>query len=90
VRISPLTRPDLCVENRSGDMKLKPCDDNDSKQRLSGFKDNGDRFELYVNGDSSRLISNDHDPKKGEKLELVRKSTAQKDHTNYWQVYRPS
>lgn len=90
MRISPLTRPDLCIENSDGDMKLKSCDNNDSTQLLTGFRDDGGRFELYVNDDSSRLISQDHDPKSHEKLQLIRARTARGDHTNYWQVYRPS
>lgn len=89
VRISPKSRSDLCVENRGGVMKLKSCDDNDSKQRLSGFKSSS-KFELYVNGDDSKLISQGHDPKRHEKLELVKKSTARGDHTNFWEVYNPS
>lgn len=71
-------------------MKLKSCDNGDSKQLLTGFRNNGGKFELYVNNDSSLLISQDHDPKSHEKLKLVRKGTARGDHTNDWQVYRPS
>lgn len=78
------------MENRSGDMKLEACDYNDDKQRLSGFKDSG-RFELSVdNVGSSRLISQGHDPKSHERLELVKASTARGDHTNFWEVYKAS
>ena len=78
------------MENRDGVMKLKWCDSSDSKQKLSGFQSNGNRFELFVNGDNSKLISQGHDPKSHEKLELVKKNTARGDHTNFWQVINRS
>lgn len=78
------------MENGDGVMKLKSCDESDSKQKLSGFKSGGSKFELFVGGDSSKLISQGHDPKSHEKLQLVKKDTARGDHTNFWQVLNPS
>jgi hypothetical protein len=91
IRISPWTRPDLCVERiYNDDMKLKPCDSNNSNQRLSGLKISGQRSELSVKGVAAKLVSQDHDPKHGEKLKLVDSRTARDDHTNYWQVINRS
>jgi hypothetical protein len=90
VRISPESDRGLCMENGDGVMKLKSCDESDSKQKLSGFQSGGSKFELFVGGDSSKLISQGHDPKSHEKLQLVKKDTARGDHTNFWQVINPS
>jgi len=91
VRISPKTRQDLCFERRStNSFSLKSCDNNDNKQLFKGFKSNGDRFELTPHGQGDKILSQEHDPKSGEEIRNVKKSSARGDHTNYWQVYNRS
>lgn len=83
-RIKPKTRDDLCLERDGDEFRLKKCD-GDSKQRFKGFKSSG-CFELRPDGKDG-LVSQAHDPKSHEILELIKKSTARGDHTNYWRVY---
>lgn len=91
VRFSPLTRKDLCFEMRSEKRgKLYKCDSNDADQEFTGFKKNGDEFELFPSGQSSRCLSQEHDPKSYEEIYAEECRKARGDKTSFWVVYHPS
>lgn len=90
VRISPRSNQGLCLERDGGKMRLKSCDSSEDRQLLKGLKKNGDKFEFVPKGKDGYVLSQAHDPKSEEEIELIKKSTARGDHTNYWVVYNPS
>ena len=91
VRFSPVTRRDLCLEMISDRrMRLAKCDSGDSDQLFSGFKNNGDKFELFPCRQSDRVLTQQHDPKSYEEVFAELKETARGDHTSEWVVYKPS
>lgn len=88
VRLSPKEDTGKCLQREGESIRLRTCSGSDS-QLFGGFKNNGDRFELIPKGKSD-LLSQAHDPKSGEVIELVKKSTARGDHTNYWELINVS
>ena len=84
---------DLCLQHgNSGSFELYPCDDSDSRQKLSGF-DPYRPFELQP-ADSTTSVDNclsqDHHPKPYEEIKSIPCYVARRDKTSYWDFYKRS
>lgn len=90
-RLSPAMNQTLCfelLEDSKRSLRLLPCDDNNRRQLFSGWNPSA-KFELFP-FDSSRCLSQEHDPKDFEEIMAIECETARLDHTNYFGIYNPS